>query len=87
MSDHPEAGVVGAYILNPDGTPQWCFGRFPTILSETACAWGLNTRSRFSTGYGPGSTFATDSLEVDWVLGAGPHGAEGGAGSSRIAGL
>src|SRR5947209_7037336 len=23
---HPEAGVVGAGLVNADGTPQWCYG-------------------------------------------------------------
>jgi GT2 family glycosyltransferase len=37
MEKTPQAGIVGAQLLNPDGTKQNSFDNFPTLLSE-----GLN---------------------------------------------
>jgi hypothetical protein len=70
MDEPPEAGILGAYILNADGTPQWSFGKFPTILSETITAWGLNSRWPLARWFGPQLGFSDDYIETDWVLGA-----------------
>jgi GT2 family glycosyltransferase len=70
MGAHPEAGIVGAYILNPDGSPQYCFGKFPTLISESAFAWGLNTHSPFSARFAPRLGFRDDFVATDWVVGA-----------------
>jgi N-acetylglucosaminyl-diphospho-decaprenol L-rhamnosyltransferase len=70
LDEHPEAGVVGAYIQNPDGTPQRCFGSFPTILTESAYAWGLDSWSLISKWLAPRSIFSNGYLQTDWVLGA-----------------
>ena len=34
MESMPHAGAAGARTLNPDGTPQECYGRVPTVLRE-----------------------------------------------------
>jgi GT2 family glycosyltransferase len=34
LDAHPEAGAVGGNLLNPDGSFQSSFGRFPTLLEE-----------------------------------------------------
>jgi N-acetylglucosaminyl-diphospho-decaprenol L-rhamnosyltransferase len=70
MDEHPDAGVVGGFVLNPDGTPQACFWDFPTIVSETAYAWGLDSRQPFLCWFGPRLGFKQDFLQVGWVLGA-----------------
>lgn len=69
MEGHSEAGIVGAYLLNLDGTPQPCFGNFPTILSETVFAWGLDSRLPFSLWSRSWSPFEK-YRETDWVQGA-----------------
>lgn len=61
---HPEVGIVGARLINPDGTPQISWADFPTLLSEMT---GRNTQRharRFATNP------AWNTLEVDWVNGA-----------------
>ena len=70
MDAHPDAGIVGSYVLNPDGTPQACFWKFPTLVSETAYAFGLDSRQPFSTWFGPQLGFEKEYLQIDWVLGA-----------------
>ncbi len=62
MQAHAEAGIVGAYLLNRDGTPQSCFGNFPTVLSETVFAWGLDSHLPFSRWVHP-QVFLEDSPE------------------------
>ena len=71
MDAHPDAGIVGAYIRNPDRSPQYCFGRFPTITSETVFAFGLDLHRPFSARFAPQVGFEEDFIETDWVLGAG----------------
>ena len=70
MDSTPNAGIVGALLLRPTGTPQRCFGRFPTILSEAVFAFGLNTYWPFSAWLELGHNLATESRVTDWVLGA-----------------
>jgi GT2 family glycosyltransferase len=68
MDAHPEAGIVGANVLNQDRTPQKCFGYFPTLLSEAICSWGLDSRLPFLESPRWDSTVGW--LETDWVIGA-----------------
>lgn len=66
MRTHPRAGIVGANVINADGSPQRCFDRFPTLLSESIRACGLD--SRFSLGLPPAMN--EQAIATDWVLGA-----------------
>jgi hypothetical protein len=69
MDAHPETGILGGNILNADGTSQFCYGRFPSLLSETAFAWGLDTHFPLSMRFKP--CFAKrEFIETDWVVGA-----------------
>jgi GT2 family glycosyltransferase len=70
MKAYPMAGIVGAYIRNPDGTPQRCFGAFPTVVSESICAWGLDSRLPFARWFVARPIEPNGHLETDWVLGA-----------------
>jgi N-acetylglucosaminyl-diphospho-decaprenol L-rhamnosyltransferase len=70
LDEHPEAGIVGASVLNPDGTPQRCFGSFPTILSESAYAWGLDSSPLCSKWLVPAPLHSDECRQTDWVLGA-----------------
>jgi GT2 family glycosyltransferase len=63
MDSHPEVGIVGAELLNIDGSLQPSWSRFPTILSEVL---GVNFRSR-KRYVSHNSTLA---YQVDWVGGA-----------------
>ena len=75
MQAHPEAGVVGARLLNPDLTDQWSGRRFPSPLNGV-----LGRRSRLSRLV-PNAKPLTDYLyrdlvrkgdpfEADWVSAA-----------------
>lgn len=70
LDEHPEAGIVGAFIENPDGTPQRCFGSFPTILTESVYAWGLDSWSLISKWFTPPPVSSNECWQTDWVIGA-----------------
>lgn len=70
MLEHPEAGIVGAFILNADGTPQVCSGKFPTLISEAASSWGLDSRFPFGRRSAHSLNSSAGWFETDWVLGA-----------------
>jgi N-acetylglucosaminyl-diphospho-decaprenol L-rhamnosyltransferase len=70
LNKKPSAGIVGGCLLNSDHQPQRCFGTFPTILSETVFAWGLDSRLPFSFGLGSRRNASAEYSETDWVLGA-----------------
>ena len=66
--DHPEAGVIGPKLLNPDGTLQPSGGRFPTPASTVASLLGLN-RLTGRPRYGTRRDYDVPA-EVDEVSGA-----------------
>ncbi len=66
MRATPRAGIVGANVVNVDGSPQRCFGRFPTLLSETIYAWGLDAYLPIEPSIGR----QNHAIPTDWVLGA-----------------
>jgi GT2 family glycosyltransferase len=71
MDGHPEAGIVGGYILNADGTlQQHSYGKFPTLFSETFFAWGLDSRAPFSRWFAPRLEFSGEYVQTGWVIGA-----------------
>ncbi len=70
IAAHPEAGIVGANILNADGTPQSCYGSLPSLLSEAALAWGLDTLYPFLSMFITHLGVEREFVETDWVVGA-----------------
>ncbi|HEY3346309.1 MAG TPA: glycosyltransferase family 2 protein [Nitrospirota bacterium] len=42
MREHPEAGAVGAMLLNPDGTPQYTGKARPTLLAAAMVSLGFH---------------------------------------------
>lgn len=66
MRATPRAGIVGANVLNRDGSPQRAFGKFPSLLSEAIYGWGLDGRLPIDRqALRDGHATATD-----WVIGA-----------------
>ena len=67
---NPRAGIVGALVLNADGSVQsGSFGRFPTLATSLALRlWRAAQRLRGNTGLSPKAPVAT--APVDWVTGA-----------------
>jgi N-acetylglucosaminyl-diphospho-decaprenol L-rhamnosyltransferase len=67
---HPRAGIVGALILNTDGTVQaGSYGRFPSLVTRA----GLRLQIIWQRLWGPVARPAqvpTSTKAVDWVTGA-----------------
>jgi GT2 family glycosyltransferase len=68
--ERPNAGLVGAMLLNPDGSYQGSFADFPSLRSELLSASGLGERlfGRWYPNYGPGHAQA--ARQVDYIQGA-----------------
>ncbi len=72
MDSHPDAGACGPLTLNPDGTLQPSWTRFPTVWSEVS---GRHTR-RFRGQTQPAALSADavralpDASPTDWLSGA-----------------
>ena len=67
---HPDAGVCGAMLLNPDGSFQASYGSFPTLWSEFLHLFSIRT---FFGDHNYPSVPLEKSIvdrEVDWVGGA-----------------
>ncbi len=68
--EHPLAGIVGARLLNPDGSFQASFADFPSLRSELLSVTGLGPRlfGRWYPNYGPRQSQVARG--VDYVQGA-----------------
>lgn len=72
MDSHSDVGICGSQLLNPDGSKQTSYGRFPTIISEFASKGILRFfapnayRNLFTFKYGKGER----PLSVDFINGA-----------------
>jgi GT2 family glycosyltransferase len=65
----PTAGAVGAQLLNPDGTPQHSWGRFPTAAREVPLLRNLFSAEAESFLVSIGDQHLS-LLRVDWAKGA-----------------
>lgn len=63
-------GIAGAELLDPDGTPQWRAGRWPTPAWLFALSSGLGAAGGRLPWRSRGQSGATAVGEVDWVSGA-----------------
>lgn len=71
--EHPEVGIVGPKLLNPDGTLQYSCRRFPNpvaALFRNTPIGKLFPNNRFTREYLMQDWDHTISREVDWVSGA-----------------
>jgi GT2 family glycosyltransferase len=59
LAGHPQVACAGASLLRPDGTPQACAWRFPTIWTALAGAVFLHRLLTVQSG-------GTQTREVDW---------------------
>jgi GT2 family glycosyltransferase len=63
LQNNPAIGVVGAQLLNPDGTLQMSYGHFPSLRTEIPLLNRLGKTDDYE--------FSSDSVvPVDWVSGA-----------------
>ena len=71
FSDDLALGIGGAELQDPDGTPQWRAGRWPTTTWLLAQSSGLGSiLSRLPGRHRVGSSGVGSSGAVDWVSGA-----------------
>jgi len=70
MDAEKDAGAVGLTIRNPDGSLQYSYARFPSLLSTTLLA--LSANRWFQDGHYPFHRLPPDGhpREVDWTNGA-----------------
>ena len=68
LDDHPEVGVVGPQLLNPDRSKQNCIHNSPTVLSELFSQSLL--RRLWPTRYPGRRVEYSAPIEVEAVLGA-----------------
>jgi hypothetical protein len=74
MDQRQECGLLGANILNPDRTPQACYGNLPGLVSELITLLGLDRRlplpDRLRVSLPRRGEPAAGFRQVGWVLGA-----------------
>jgi N-acetylglucosaminyl-diphospho-decaprenol L-rhamnosyltransferase len=70
MDTHPEVGIAGSRLEDPDGTPQRSAFRFPTVLSELDAGLRLGVVSRFLKRWEVAPPVQERDCPVDWVAGA-----------------
>jgi GT2 family glycosyltransferase len=74
MNDHPDVGIIGPRILNPDGSIQLSCRSFPSYDAGLFNRYSLLTRlfpnNRFSRNYLKSDQDHSVITDVDWVSGA-----------------
>jgi N-acetylglucosaminyl-diphospho-decaprenol L-rhamnosyltransferase len=74
MDDHPDVGIIGGKILDPDGTVQRSARSFPSYGAALGHRYSLLTRwfpgNPWSRRYLRGEATFTHPEPVDWVSGA-----------------
>lgn len=73
LAEHPEAGIVGPKLLNPDGSLQFSCRRFPSpaaALFRNTPLGRLFPNNRFTRDYLMQDWGHDAAREVDWVSGA-----------------
>ena len=70
LHDHPEVGLVGSRLEDPDGTAQTSAFRFPSVLGELEGGLRFGPASRLLRSRSVVRPIADRSEEVDWVAGA-----------------
>lgn len=70
MNEHPNVGIAGSRLEDPDGTPQHSAFRFHSVLSELD--FGLNTGlvSRLLSKWAVATPVSEEICQTDWVAGA-----------------
>jgi GT2 family glycosyltransferase len=70
LESHPDAGIAGSGIENPDGT-DWPFAfRFPTLLGELSAGLETAIATRFLRRWEVPQRMSRQTQKIDWVCGA-----------------
>lgn len=70
MEQHPDVGIAGSRIEDPDGTPWPITFRFPTIFSELDDGLRLGIVSRLLSKWVIARTMTNQQEQTDWLPGA-----------------
>ncbi len=70
MNSHPDVGIAGSRLEDPDGTPQCSAFRFHTVLSELDSGLRLGAVSKLLTNWVVWSPIPEAATQTDWVAGA-----------------
>jgi len=70
MEAHPEVGLAGSRLEEPDGTPQRSAFRFPSILGELEGGLRFGPVSRLLANWVMAPPVLEEQGPVDWVAGA-----------------
>jgi GT2 family glycosyltransferase len=70
MEDHPEVGIAGSRLEDPDGTPQRSAFRFPSVFSEFEGGLRLGIVSKLLARWTIAPPVSDTPHPTDWVAGA-----------------
>lgn len=70
LADHPDVGIVGSRLEDPDGSPQQSAFRFPGICSELERGMKLGIASKVLANYLVAPAVRDVIHPCDWVAGA-----------------
>lgn len=70
MDQHPQVGIAGSRLEDPDGTPQCSAFRFHTLLSEIDSGLRLGLISRLLNHWVVAPAVSDVACPTDWVAGA-----------------
>lgn len=70
MDKHPEVGIAGSRLEDPDGTPQHSAFRFHTIQSELDYGLRIGLVSKVLTKWLVAPPISDQTCQTDWVAGA-----------------
>lgn len=70
MDQHPQVGIAGSRLEDPDGTPQCSAFRFPSILGELEGSIRLGIVSNLLSRWKVAPPVPETTCQTDWVAGA-----------------
>lgn len=70
MDAHPEAGIAGSRLEDPDGTPQQSAFRFHTLASEFDFGWRLGFVSKLLARWAVAPPVPQEACQTEWIAGA-----------------
>src|SRR4028118_151058 len=70
MDEHPEVGIAGSRLENPDSTPQHSAFRFHSVLSELDYGLRIGAVSKLLARWWIAPPISEEPCQTDWVAGA-----------------
>ncbi len=70
MDKHPDVGIAGSRLEDPDGTPQRSAFRFPTVISELDFGLRMGAVTKLLSKWVVAPPVSEEICQTDWVAGA-----------------